>query len=459
MEEINVSKDITNKRSLFFNALKKGNLITKLSFIFMGLGCALRGQIIKGLAFLALQVSFIVYISNTGWYYLSNLTTLGKAEMYQVWNEELQIYEYLPGDNSMLILLFGVVTIFAIIAMFVVYINSVVESYKCELIKNEGKKPSSFVQDVKDLFDKNFHKTLLTLPLIGVVITVIMPLIFMILMAFTNFDKLHQPPGKLFTWVGFENFKNLFWNNPKMSQTFVKILIWTFIWAVIATFSNYILGMILAIIINKKGIKFKGLWRTIFVLTIAVPQFVTLLLMARMFQDLGPINVLLQQLGLTDEAIKFVTNGRNARIFVLIVNMWVGIPYTMLITSGILMNIPEDLYESAKIDGAGPVTAFMKITLPYMLFVTTPYLITQFVGNLNNFNVIYLLTGGGPNSLNYFQAGETDLLVTWLYKLTVNEQNYSLASTIAIIVFVISATFSLIAYNRSASVKKEDTFQ
>jgi arabinogalactan oligomer/maltooligosaccharide transport system permease protein len=459
MEEINVSKDITNKRSLFFNALKKGNLITKLSFIFMGLGCALRGQIIKGLAFLALQVSFIVYISNTGWYYLSNLTTLGKTEMYQVWNEELQIYEYLPGDNSMLILLFGVVTIFAIIAMFVVYINSVVESYKCELIKNEGKKPSSFVQDVKDLFDKNFHKTLLTLPLIGVVITVIMPLIFMILMAFTNFDKLHQPPGKLFTWVGFENFKNLFWNNPKMSQTFVKILIWTFIWAVIATFSNYILGMILAIIINKKGIKFKGLWRTIFVLTIAVPQFVTLLLMARMFQDLGPINVLLQQLGLTDEAIKFVTNGRNARIFVLIVNMWVGIPYTMLITSGILMNIPEDLYESAKIDGAGPVTAFMKITLPYMLFVTTPYLITQFVGNLNNFNVIYLLTGGGPNSLNYFQAGETDLLVTWLYKLTVNEQNYSLASTIAIIVFVISATFSLIAYNRSASVKKEDTFQ
>jgi arabinogalactan oligomer/maltooligosaccharide transport system permease protein len=379
--------------------------------------------------------------------------------MYQVWNEELQIYEYLPGDNSMLILLFGVVTIFAIIAMFVVYINSVVESYKCELIKKEGKKPSSFVQDVKDLFDKNFHKTLLTLPLIGVVITVIMPLIFMILMAFTNFDKLHQPPGKLFTWVGFENFKNLFWNNPKMSQTFVKILIWTFIWAVIATFSNYILGMILAIIINKKGIKFKGLWRTIFVLTIAVPQFVTLLLMARMFQDLGPINVLLQQLGLTDEAIKFVTNGRNARIFVLIVNMWVGIPYTMLITSGILMNIPEDLYESAKIDGAGPVTAFMKITLPYMLFVTTPYLITQFVGNLNNFNVIYLLTGGGPNSLNYFQAGETDLLVTWLYKLTVNEQNYSLASTIAIIVFVISATFSLIAYNRSASVKKEDTFQ
>lgn len=459
MEDINVSKDIKNEKSLFLNALKKGNLATKLSFIIMGLGCMLRGQIVKGLLYLALQVSFIVYIASSGWYYLSNLTTLGKVEQYQVWDEELQIFVNQPGDNSMLILLFGVITVFAIAAMIFMYVKSVKECYKCELIVKAGKKPTSFKEDVKDLFDKNFHKTLLTLPVLGIVMTVIMPLIFMILMAFTNFDKTHQPPGNLFTWVGFENFRNLFWNNPKMSQTFVKIIIWTFIWAVFATFSNYLLGMILAILINKKGIKFKGFWRTIFVLTIAVPQFVTLLLMQRMFQDLGPVNVLLQKLGFTTEAIKFLSNGTNARIFVILVNMWVGIPYTMLITSGILMNIPEDLYESAKIDGAGPVTAFMKITLPYMLFVTTPYLITQFVGNINNFNVIFLLTGGGPNSLNYFQAGETDLLVTWLYKLTVNEQNYSLGSTIAIIVFVISATFSLIAYNRSASVQKEDTFQ
>lgn len=459
MEDINVSKELKNDKSLFFNALKKGNLITKLSFIIMGLGCILRGQIVKGLIFLALQVSFILYILNSGWYYLSNLPTLGKEVQRQVWNEELQIYEYKPGDNSMLILLFGVVTIFAIGAIILMYVKSVKESYNCELIRKAGNRPPTFKDDVKNLFDKNFHKTLLTLPAIGIILTVIMPLIFMILMAFTNFDKTHQPPGKLFTWVGFENFKNLFFSNSKMSGTFVKILIWTFVWAVFATFSNYLLGMILALLINKKGIKFKGFWRTIFVLTIAVPQFVTLLLMSRMFQDVGPINILLQKLGLTSQAIKFITDGTNAKIFVIIVNMWVGIPYTMLITSGILMNIPEDLYESAKIDGAGPVTAFMKITLPYMLFVTTPYLITQFVGNINNFNVIYLLTGGGPNSLNYFQAGETDLLVTWLYKLTVNEQNYSLASTIAIIIFVISATLSLIAYNRSASVQKEDTFQ
>lgn len=457
MEDINVSKDLTKRRTLFFNALKKGDLLTKLSFIIMGFGCFLRGQIVKGLIYLALQVSFIAYITGSGWYYLSNLSTLGKYEVREVWNEELQIFEYEHGDNSMLILLFGVVTIFACIALLVLYVKSVTDCYRCELLRKSGKRPSTFKEDVKDLFDKNFHKTLLTLPTLGVILTVIMPLIFMVLMAFTNFDKDHQPPGKLFTWVGLENFRNLFWNNSKMSGTFGKIIVWTFIWAVFATFTNYLFGMILAIMINKKGIKYKGFWRTIFVITIAVPQFVTLMLMQRMFQDLGPVNLILNRLGFS--SVKFLTNGTNAKIFVILVNMWVGIPYTMLITSGILMNIPEELYESAKIDGAGPVTAFMKITLPYMLFVTTPYLITQFVGNLNNFNVIYLLTGGGPNSLDYFQAGETDLLVTWLYKLTVNSQNYSLASTISIIVFVISATFSLIAYNRSASVQKEDTFQ
>jgi len=211
--------------------------------------------------------------------------------------------------------------------------------------------------------------------------------------------------------------------------------------------------------INKKGIKFKGFWRTIFVLTIAVPQFVSLLLMSKMLDASGPINVLMQNWGLISSPINFLTNGTIAKVVVVVVNMWIGIPYTMLITSGILMNIPEDLYESARIDGAGPVIAFFRITLPYMLFVTTPYLITQFIGNINNFNVIYLLTTGGPKSLNYFQAGETDLLVTWLYKLTVTEQNYSLASTIGIIVFVISAILSLLAYNMSSSVKKEETFQ
>ncbi|MHB8962736.1 MAG: carbohydrate ABC transporter permease, partial [Saccharofermentanales bacterium] len=279
----------------------------------------------------------------------------------------------------------------------------------------------------------------------------------MILIAFTNYDKFHQPPGTLFTWVGLQNFKNIFYSDPIQSKTFSGIFNWTITWAFFATFSNYILGMVLALMINKKGIKLNKMWRTIFIVTIAVPQFVSLMLMSRLLADLGAMNVLLGYLGLGP--VQFLTNALYARITVIVVNIWVGIPYTMLITTGILMNIPADLYESARIDGASVIKTFTKITLPYMLFVTTPYLITQFVGNINNFNVIYLLTGGGPLSLDYYQAGKTDLLVTWLYKLTVNQQDYNLASTIGIFIFVISATLSLIVYNLSSSAKKEDSFQ
>ena len=143
-------------------------------------------------------------------------------------------------------------------------------------------------------------------------------------------------------------------------------------------------------------------------------------------------------------------------------DLWIGVPYSMLLCSGILMNIPEDLYESARIDGTGPVRRFMKITLPYMLFVTGPYLITQFIGNLNNFNVIYLLSGGGPGDLSLYTNGAkgTDLLITWLYKLSLGaDRNYKLASVIGILVFIISALMSLIVYNRSSAVKGEEHFQ
>ena len=127
--------------------------------------------------------------------------------------------------------------------------------------------------------------------------------------------------------------------------------------------------------------------------------------------------------------------------------------------TGILMNIPEDLFESARMDGAGPVKAFFKITLPYMLHITAPYLITQFIGNLNNFNVIFLLTGGNPIDPDMATgAGETDLLITWLYKLIMQNQKYGVAAVISIFMFIITAVVSLIVYNRSSAVKNEEDF-
>jgi len=442
----------------FFEHFIKGDMITKVSYFIMGFGCLARKQIGKGLLYLGIQIVYLYYMLQTGIYYLSMLSTLGINSQGEIWDEELQIFRVVQGDNSMLLLLFGVITVCITIGFLMVYVANTNTAYRNQCLIKEGKRLKSFKEDWMDLWDKRYHVTVLALPIGMTFLFTVLPLIFMILMAFTNFDKNHQPPGNLFTWVGLENFHKVFGGNPMWGTTFTRLFVWTIIWAIFATFLNYIFGMLLAILINRKGVKLKKMWRTIFIITIAIPQFVSLLLMSKLLHDQGALNNLLLGLGWIDKYIPFLTNATWAKVVVIVINLWVGIPYSMLITSGILMNIPADLYEASRIDGANAFQQFIYITLPSMLHVTTPYMITQFVGNINNFNVIYLLTGGGPLSLDFYQAGSSDLLVTWLYKLTVNEQNYALGSTIGILIFIICATLSLITYNKTSAVQEEDAF-
>ncbi|MDE6613795.1 MAG: sugar ABC transporter permease, partial [Clostridia bacterium] len=412
--------------------------------------------------FLVFGLVFILYMALFGGQYLGLMGSLGTTESYMV-EDEYGYGKYVTGDNSLLILLYGLLTILFICVFVYAWYKNVKSAYLTQEIVEARQHLATAKQDVASLLDEQYHKTLLGIPLAGLTIFTIIPIIFMVFLAFTNYDLDHMPPTKLFTWIGWKNFSAVFGGNLAQAEnfgyTFAKLLLWTVIWAFFATFSNYILGMIVAIIINKKGIRLKKLWRTVLVMTIAVPQFVSLLLMSQMLSDTGAINNLLISWGWISKPIKFLSDGNIAKVSIIIVNIWIGIPYTMLICTGILMNIPEDLYESARIDGAGPVKAFFKITLPYMLHVTAPYLITQFIGNLNNFNVIYLLTGGNPTTLSYAgNAGKTDLLITWLYKLVMERQLYGLASVISILMFIITAVVSLIVYNRSGSVKNEEEF-
>lgn len=452
-----------------------GDALTKSSHLILGLGHLFRGQIVRGLMYLALEAAFILYMVFFGGNYLAMCFenffgggNIGRVETYDFWNEELGIYDKITGDNSFLILLYGILTLFVIIFFIMCYISATKESYNLEQYYIIGKKPQNFKGDIGHLLDNKFHLTLLSLPMVGLFIFTIIPLVTMILIAFTSYDASHEVPQHLFQWVGFDNFKDLFSEESKLGATFWRVLSWTMIWAVLATFTSYIFGMMLAMLINRKGIKLKKLYRTLFVATIAVPQFVSLLIMSKMLDTGGGImgsgggiiTQLIEQF--FDFHLKFGIDINTTRICIVLVNMWIGVPYSMLMCSGILMNIPADLYESARIDGASPARQFFKITLPYMLFVTGPYLITQFIGNINNFNVIYLLSGGGPGDLLLYTDGAkgTDLLITWLYKLSLGaDRNYKLASVIGILVFVISATFSLIVYNKSSAVKGEDDFQ
>jgi len=444
-----------------FQAFKKGDLITKLSLVVFGLGNLMNKQIARGIIFLALEIGYLAYMIGFGFSAIGDFITLGTLTQGQVYNATLGIYEYSKGDNSMLCLLYGVITLVLTLAAVFVAFMSCKSAFCTQFRKEKGMKIPSFKDDIRSIREENLHVLLLSFPMIGIIVFTIVPLIFMILIAFTSYDRNHQPPGNLFEWVGLQNFSSMFSMGGSLAATFWPVLGWTLIWAVFATVSNYVLGLALALLINRKGTRFKGFWRFMFVLSIAVPQFVTLLSMRTIFNTNGPINVILRTLGIIGptDAVPFFTDPTIAKITIICINIWIGIPYTMLSTTGILQNIPVELYEAAKIDGASAMRIFWKITMPYMFFVMTPNLITAFTGNINNFNVIYLLTGGGPESMDYYYAGKTDLLVTWLYKLTITQKDYNLGAVIGILTFIILATISLITYRNTNSYKDEGAFQ
>lgn len=437
----------------------EGDWKTRISFILMGFGPLMRGQLLRGLSLLAAEVVYIYYMVTFGAGYLKDLGTLGTVATYTDTSGVIPITIY--GDNSFFILLYSLLSLFFTAAILFLWRVNVRQNRRAELLLKEGKKLPTIRQDAHSLLNEHFDKTLLALPCIGVFMFTVLPIAFMICIAFTNYDVNHQSPTNLFTWVGLENFKNLFsMGTAGFGSTFVTVLLWTLVWAFFATFLNYFLGMAVAILINRKGIKFKKMWRTILVMTIAIPQFVSLLYVYKMFAADGLVNGYLLKWGLIKQAIPFWTQASYARVMVILINVWIGIPYMVLMATGLLMNIPQDLYESARIDGANGFQMFQKITLPYMLFVTGPYLLTSFTGNLNNFNVIYLLTQGGPKSMNLIGgAGYTDLLVTWLYKMTVNDTNYRMAAVIGIMIFVVTAVISLSVYRMLPSVKDEEGFQ
>lgn len=449
---------------------KKGDYKTKISYFVMGFGNISRGQIFRGILFLLFEILFILYMALWGGYYIGKLDNLGEVAKMTV---DKQV-EIIPGvvqtvqevvyvDNSFKILLYGIMSIVFFIAFIYTWRINIKQNKIAEEILASGKKLKSGKDDLKSLLDDQFHKTLLALPVLGIVVFTVLPIIFMVLIAFTNYDVNHTPPDNLFTWIGFENFNSLLvWSSEgvNFAATFGEILTWTLIWAFFATFSNYFLGMLVAMMINRKGIRFKKVFRTILVLTIAIPQFISLLYISKMFSTSGVVNKVLKDLGIITQSIDFWGKKDLARVMVILINIWVGVPYLMLIATGILMNIPQDLYESAKIDGANTFQQYTKITLPYMLFITGPYLLTSFISNMNNFNVIYLLTGGAPNSI-YLTGGSgyTDLLITWLYKLTVDSSNYKLSAAIGVLVFLVVAGISLIIYNVIPSIKNEEDYQ
>lgn len=462
------------------DAIVHGDWITRLSLLILGFGNAMRGQGIRGLAYLAYEIVFGIFLGLVGIPNLRLLSTLG-----QIGKVEYSVYDPDTGldltvtalhDDSFTILLYSIITIVLLGIFVFLWIHQLKEAYWLQNQKAFGI-PSESNKAILDSFvNQRFHQTLLALPVSAMVVFIVIPIVMMIAIAFTNYDYNHYTPANLFDWVGFANFETVFsfskgTTDSIFLQVFGQVLLWTLIWAFLATFTNYFLGMAVAMVINMKGIRLKKLWRTVLVTTIAIPQFVSLLLMNRILSTNGLVNSLLESWGWIQTGIPWLTDALLAKVTIVLVNSWIGIPYTMLIATGLLINIPKDLYESAKIDGANAFQTYKSITLPYMLFVTTPYLISQFVLNINNFNLIYLLSQGNPSFVFYsgeipYQisstgVGQTDILITWIYKMTVNAEtkDYGSAAVIGILIAAVVAVISLTFYSRSNSVKSEKDFQ
>ena len=453
-----VRRKNVNTGSLSY-ALKNGGPVVWASCLVMGLGNLVAGQGFKALLFLLIEVAFVAYmvIPEGGLHWLGMLPSLGDRETQKVWNDVDMVYDYIQGDNSQQILLYAVATLVAIVAFIVVWRASVRSGFAALSLKKAGKKVPTFIDDCKELLDTNIHKLLMFPPFMMLMIFTIVPLVYMMLMAFTNYSKVGDHLT-LFDWVGMDNFISLFDSTSALGRQFVPVLTWTLIWAFFATFLNFFAGTVMAMIINRPSTRLKGFWRTVFSLTIAVPQFVSLLIIRTMFKPEGAVNSFLMDMGWIETALPFFTDAMWARVTIIVINMWVGIPYTVMSVTGILQNIPAEQYEAARIDGANAFQQFMNVTLPYMIFVMTPTLISSFTGNINNFNIIYLLSGGGPTYVGD-SAGQTDLLVTWLYKLTIDNQQYNLAAVIGILPFIVLASVSLLTYRNSGSYKNEEGFK
>lgn len=422
---------------------KKEKSAMLMSALMMGLGQVYNKYLLKGIVFFLVEILFICNFKSI-FTRLKGLITLGDTP------QKMMGFKIVQGDHSIFMMVDGTIALILTLIFIGIYLFNIYDAKK----SCTQKKEKNLKKYLYNVYDKNFIKIMLLPGTIAMIFFVILPILITVLVAFTNYSSPnHIPPRNLVDWVGFQNFVNIVKMNI-WSDTFINLAIWTIIWAIASTALNYGCGLLLALLTSRNDIKFKGLWRTIYILPYAIPAFVSLLVFRLMFSGVGPINNLLVHMGL--ERLPFFTDALMAKVMLILINTWLGAPYFMILISGALTNIDSSLYEAARIDGATKWQQFREITLPMLLLQTAPVLILSFAFNFNNFSAIYLLTGGGPINSSYRYAGSTDILITWVYKLTKEQSQYQIASVISIILFIFIASISTWNFIRSKSFKEDE---
>ncbi|MEH6938849.1 sugar ABC transporter permease [Bacillus sp. JJ664] len=463
------------KPSIPDNGSKKMNpsLPAILSVFIWGLGQVVNKQFLKGLFFFAIQVLVVVievatghyskadlsegfYLRENGGFFIKGfwgLVTLGTQP------RTMGITGLTEGDHSIVLLINGIIALIFISVLIGIYYWNIKDAYKVRRTLNETNFVQTSREYLRDLWDGMFEFIVLIPSMIMLTLISLMPIIFGVLIAFTDYNKFHLPPTKLVSWVGFDNFVNLF-SLPIWTHTFTGVFTWTFVWAILSTVTCFFGGLFMAVVVNSNRVKGKKFWRTIFILPWAIPSMISLLVFKTLFNgQFGPISQFLVDIGLTAERIGWFTDSNHpnvARATIIVINLWLGFPYFMALMTGVMTSLDKEIYEAAKIDGATRTQEFWKITFPLVLAATAPLLIMSFATNFNNFNVIYFLTEGGPANPNYQFAGSTDILITWIYKLTLDNRMYNMASVMSILIFLIIGSISAWNFTRTKQFKEEE---
>jgi arabinogalactan oligomer/maltooligosaccharide transport system permease protein len=424
-------------------------LITSL--VFMGLGHIIfLKQYLKGILLALIEVVMIIF-SPRVITVLSHLITLGDPR------PDLPIRQ---RDNSVFMLIDGVMILAILGIYFAIYVISARSALKgWDDYKITGRMPQS-KNPFGELLNRAFPIFGLSPTVLMIVFFVIVPLVFSVLVAFTNYSTPdHIPPNNTVDWVGAKNFTAMFGGEKTWTGALGRVAAWTLVWGALATFTCYFGGTILAVVLHESKIKIIPFFRTIFILPYAVPAVVSMLVWQNLLNgSFGTVNKTLIALNILQEGavIPWLSSQWMAKFTCVLVNFWAGVPYFMLLVTGTLTAVPKDIYEASSIDGANKFQTFVKITLPLILYQTMPLIIMSFTFNINNFGAIFFLTGGQPivADTTTTSAAGTDILVTWIYKLTITLMDYKYASVLAVMIFIVLAPFAIFNFRRTKSFKE-----
>lgn len=417
--------------------MRNPKLAAMLSII-PGIGQFYNKRYIKGSIFIIFFISFIsvfYQFMNIGFWGLFTLGTVPKL------------------DDSRVLLAQGIISLLLIAFAITLYVVNIIDAYRNADQYNKGFEIKDRKGRMTATWDKTFPYLLISPGIFLLIFVVVFPLLFMCFLAFTNYNLYNAPPRHLLEWVGFDNFKSLV-TVPIWKTTFFNVLTWTIVWTLVATTLQIALALLLAIIVNHPLIRFKKLIRTVLILPWAVPSFVTILIFAAIFNDdFGSINndILQPLFGI---APAWLNDPFWAKVALILIQVWLGFPFVFALFTGVLQSISSDWYEAADMDGASSWQKFRNITFPHILFATAPLLIMQYAGNFNNFNLIYLFNKGGP-PVSGQNAGSTDILISWVYRLTFDMQNYNMAATISLIIGVFIAIIAFLQFRKTSTFKDE----